>query len=98
MQVKWSEIPHEKRRGCLRKYTVYLMDKLKEDIKNYSKVTLQLTYQSRYLLFTLRCLFLHFFYKAARLGCSAILVRFNKSFLMPNFDCRCGLSKETEYY
>ncbi|XDV35711.1 hypothetical protein PO909_005605 [Leuciscus waleckii] len=36
MQVKWSEIPHEKRRGCLRKYTVYLMDKLKEDIKNYN--------------------------------------------------------------
>ncbi|KAG1938533.1 interleukin-12 receptor subunit beta-2 [Pimephales promelas] len=36
MQVKWSEIPHEKRRGCLRKYTVYLMDKLNEDIKNYN--------------------------------------------------------------
>ncbi|XP_051987123.1 interleukin-12 receptor subunit beta-2-like [Xyrauchen texanus] len=36
MEVKWSEIPHEKRRGCLTKYTVYLEDNKKRDIKNYN--------------------------------------------------------------
>ncbi|XP_051996821.1 interleukin-12 receptor subunit beta-2-like isoform X1 [Xyrauchen texanus] len=34
LQVKWSEIPHDKRRGCLTKYTVYLKDNVKGDIQN----------------------------------------------------------------
>uniref|UniRef100_A0A9J8BVJ8 Interleukin 12 receptor, beta 2a n=3 Tax=Cyprinus carpio TaxID=7962 RepID=A0A9J8BVJ8_CYPCA len=34
--VAWSEIPQKKRRGCLKKYTVYLMDNLKGDIHNFS--------------------------------------------------------------
>ncbi|XP_050969127.1 interleukin-12 receptor subunit beta-2 [Labeo rohita] len=36
MNVTWSKIPPKKRRGCLKKYTVYLMDKLKGDIHNFS--------------------------------------------------------------
>lgn len=38
--VAWSEIPQKKRRGCLKKYTVYLMDNLKGDIHNFSKIYL----------------------------------------------------------
>ncbi|NP_001106977.1 interleukin-12 receptor subunit beta-2 [Danio rerio] len=34
--VKWSKIPQEKRGGCLKKYTVYLMDKSKGEIHHYS--------------------------------------------------------------
>ncbi|XP_016335822.1 interleukin-12 receptor subunit beta-2-like [Sinocyclocheilus anshuiensis] len=34
LNVTWSEIPQRKRRGCLKKYTVYLMDK--GDIHNFS--------------------------------------------------------------
>ncbi len=37
LNVTWSEIPQRMRRGCLRKYTVYLMDKLKGDIHKFSK-------------------------------------------------------------
>ncbi|XP_059426915.1 interleukin-12 receptor subunit beta-2-like [Carassius carassius] len=36
LNVTWSEIPQRNRRGCLKKYTVYLMDKLKGDIHNFS--------------------------------------------------------------
>ncbi|XP_067315993.1 interleukin-12 receptor subunit beta-2 [Pseudorasbora parva] len=36
MQVKWSEIPEKNIRGCLKNYTIYLIDKLKGHIKNYS--------------------------------------------------------------
>ncbi|KTG47911.1 hypothetical protein cypCar_00001743 [Cyprinus carpio] len=36
LNVTWSEIPQRKRKGCLKKYTVYLMDKLKGDIHNFS--------------------------------------------------------------
>uniref|UniRef100_A0A672MVD2 Interleukin-12 receptor subunit beta-2-like n=1 Tax=Sinocyclocheilus grahami TaxID=75366 RepID=A0A672MVD2_SINGR len=38
LSVTWSEIPQKKRRGCLKKYTVYLIDKLKGDIHNFSVV------------------------------------------------------------
>lgn len=40
LNVTWSEIPQRKRRGCLKKYTVYLKDKLKGDIHNFSKAYL----------------------------------------------------------
>ncbi|XP_052455676.1 interleukin-12 receptor subunit beta-2 isoform X2 [Carassius gibelio] len=36
LRVTWNEIPQKKRRGCLKKYTVYLMDKLKGDIHKFS--------------------------------------------------------------
>ncbi|ROL44469.1 Interleukin-12 receptor subunit beta-2 [Anabarilius grahami] len=36
LQVEWSEIPQEKKRGCLKKYTIYLWNKLTEDTQNYS--------------------------------------------------------------
>ncbi|XP_051752447.1 interleukin-12 receptor subunit beta-2 isoform X1 [Ctenopharyngodon idella] len=36
LQVKWSEIPQEKRRGCLKKYTIYLWNKLTRDTQTYS--------------------------------------------------------------
>uniref|UniRef100_A0A671T0H6 Interleukin-12 receptor subunit beta-2-like n=1 Tax=Sinocyclocheilus anshuiensis TaxID=1608454 RepID=A0A671T0H6_9TELE len=38
LSVTWSEIPQKKIRGCLKKYTVYLIDKLKGDIHNFSVV------------------------------------------------------------
>ncbi|XP_016431571.1 interleukin-12 receptor subunit beta-2-like [Sinocyclocheilus rhinocerous] len=38
LSLTWSEIPQKKRRGCLKKYTVYLIDKLKGDIHNFSVV------------------------------------------------------------
>ncbi|KTG41814.1 hypothetical protein cypCar_00017262 [Cyprinus carpio] len=40
--VAWSEIPQKKRRGCLKKYTVYLMDNLKGDIHNFTEKMLSL--------------------------------------------------------
>ncbi|KAK2889271.1 hypothetical protein Q8A67_014646 [Cirrhinus molitorella] len=36
LNVTWTKIPPKKRRGCLKKYTVYLMDKFKGDIRNFS--------------------------------------------------------------
>ncbi|XP_067230916.1 interleukin-12 receptor subunit beta-2 isoform X2 [Chanodichthys erythropterus] len=36
LQLEWSEIPQEKRRGCLKKYTIYLWNKLTEDTQIYS--------------------------------------------------------------
>ncbi|KAF4112282.1 interleukin-12 receptor subunit beta-2 isoform X2 [Onychostoma macrolepis] len=36
LNVEWSEIPQRKRRGCLKKYTVYLKNNLKGDIHSFS--------------------------------------------------------------
>ncbi|XP_073708492.1 interleukin-12 receptor subunit beta-2 [Garra rufa] len=36
LNVTWSKIPPKKRRGCLKKYTIYLMDKSKGDIDSFS--------------------------------------------------------------